>query len=233
MCVIKEGRRHGETDFQGFDGYQLVENESRVLKELGNLCRTVPQVYSSFEAGGNFYLVMEYLSGKSLNDLIKPRKRRLSIKKSLEFSIAISEIIENLHRSGWIWGDCKPANLLINGQNSLKAIDFEAAYAINEKRLFEWKTPEFSFVSDKSCNENDGQAGDLYALGTIIYFLLTGRYFVPEKPIRIELLRRGIPQLLCDTVHNLISNKGGNQISLAKIRIRFVNALADITKTAS
>ena len=144
LCVVKEGRRNGEVAWNGQDGYFLVKNEFEVLSVLGEKYPGAPRVFSSFEVHGNFYFVMEYVEGESLNEVAKPRRRRFSIRQILGYAIEIAAIIEKIHQAGWVWNDCKPANLIVAKDKSLRPVDFEGAYRINQSPPFDWKTRGFS-----------------------------------------------------------------------------------------
>ncbi len=166
----------------------------------------MPQVISSFDIDGNFYFVMEYVEGTSLNDLLKPRRRRFSIKQTLKIALEISKIIGEIHRSGWIWHDCKPANLIVKKDKSLRPIDFEGAYPINEPEPFNWKTKGFSKFSVNSA-KSDGKVTDLYALGAVIYFVLTGKFYDSEESATIKSFRRNVPQTFVEIIENLLSDR--------------------------
>lgn len=207
FCIVKEGRRYGEVGWNGQDGYRLVKNEFEVLKALGKMCKDVPQIFSSFELNENFYLVMEYVEGKSLHNLMQPRRRRFSIKQVIKFAIEIAEIVRKIHQSGWIWNDCKPANLIVTRKKKLKPIDFEGAYPVNQSALFDWKTQGFSkSVSGKFLTDQSGKSEDFYALGAVIYFLLTGKLYDAKAPIEIAKLRRNVPPKLREVTENLLLN---------------------------
>jgi hypothetical protein len=74
---------------------------------------------------------------------------------------------------------------------------------------------------------SSAETDDLYALGAVIYFLLTGRYYDANKPVVIEKLRRGVPQQLKKIVANLlkghVTNKNGEA---AKIRRKLEKILS-------
>lgn len=205
LCIVKEGRRNGELSWNGQDGYFLVKNEFEVLSVLKKSCEDVPQVFSSFEVHGNFYFAMEYVEGKCLNDIMRSRRRRFSVKQILKFALEITRIIGKIHQSGWVWNDCKPANLIVTKDKSLRPIDFEGAYPINQSEPFVWKTKGFSKSANDSVKVN-GKSTDLYALGAVVYFLLTGRFYDSENLTSIKKWRRGIPQKLIEITEKLLSD---------------------------
>jgi hypothetical protein len=202
FCIVKEGRSNGEIGWDGQDGYFLVQNEFKVLSILNKKYNAVPKVFESFEIQGNYYFTMEYVDGKSLKEIMSFRRRRFSIKKILQFAIEIAEIIDNIHQAGWIWNDCKPANLIVSDDNKLRPIDFESTYQIGSNDPFDWKSEGFSksyYSSEKSA--------DLFALGAVIYFMLTGKLFDFEKSVSILHLRRNVPTQLLKITEKLLADE--------------------------
>jgi tRNA A-37 threonylcarbamoyl transferase component Bud32 len=206
FCIVKEGRRNGEIDWNGQDGYFLVKNEFDVLNALRKIYKDAPQVFSSFELSGNFYLVMEYVEGKSLHNLLKLRRHRLSIKQVVKFAIEIAKIIEEINKAGWVWNDCKPANLIVTRGKSLKPVDFESSYPINQSDPFDWKTKVFSkSANGLSSTKPDGKSNDLYAFAAVVYFLLTGKFYDADAPLKIAKLRRNVPEKLVEITETILS----------------------------
>lgn len=225
LCVVKEGRKSGEVAWNGQDGYFLVKNEFDVLKVLKEKYSAVPQAYSSFEIYGNFYFAMEYVEGKSLRETMNPRKRRFSIRQVVEYGIEIAKIIENIHRAGWVWNDCKPGNLIVTTTKMLRPIDFEGAFPANKTEPFDWKTKGFSKSEESSSNLN-GKSNDVFSLGAVLYFLLTGSLFDSNKPLRIEKLRRNVPQNLIDINNRLISD---SELEISTARAQLEEVLNSLT----
>ncbi len=229
FCIVKEGRRYGEVFWSGQDGYNLVENEFNVLSALGKMCEGVPKVFSSFETDGNFYLAMEYVEGKNLHALMKPRRRRFSIKQIVRWAIEIAKIIAEIHQAGWIWNDCKPANLIVTPGKKLRPIDFENAYPINESALFDWKTNAYS----KSANNHfSAKSDDFYAFGVVIYYLLTGRLYQLDTPIAIKKLRPKVSKQLQEIVENLLYDSSDIKLEALEIRQKLETVLDTMTASA-
>lgn len=224
LCIVKEGRQNGELGWNGQDGYFLVQNEFEVLSDLKEKYEAVPQVFSPFEVYGNFYFAMEYVGGKSLNEIMSRRRRRFSIRQILKFAVEIAGIIEKIHQAGWVWNDCKPANLIVTNNQSLRPIDFEGAYSINKSEPFDWKTEGFSKAA-KTSKKSDGKFTDLYALGAVIYFLLTGALYDSEKPMAMKKLRRNVPKRLAAITEKLLYE---SDLYISEVRKEFEKILNSI-----
>lgn len=207
LCIVKEGRRHGEVGWNAQDGYDLVQNEVKVLKDLGKKNKKVPHFFADFEVLGNYYLAMEFVEGKSLFDLMKFRRRRFSVRQVLKFAVEISKLIKNIHQAGWVWNDCKPSNLIVTKEKTLRPIDFEGAYQINQKSPFEWQTQAFTKVWKDSKASDNGTKVDLYALGAVVYYLLTGKFYNAEKSVPISALRRNVPKNLIEIIEKILSDE--------------------------
>jgi hypothetical protein len=186
VCILKEGRRHGETDWHGRDGYYRVQNEARFLKSASRITRDVPRVLATFRAHGSFYLVMEYIRGRSLQSVIAGRER-ISRRRTLSYCQSMSRIMAGIHSAGWAWADCKPSNFLCLKNGRLRALDFEGAIRIAASIPVGTETP--GYIPPRRDRTNP-QSDDLFALGACFAQLVTRRDF-PPKP-HISPRRRGI-----------------------------------------
>jgi hypothetical protein len=207
LCLLKEGRRWGELSWDGRDGRWRVRHEERVLSLLRESGIDVPRLYSSFELDGNYYLVTEFIDGESLHSLLRKRRRRISVARVLRYGIQLSDFIAQIHAAGWIWRDCKPMNLIITKRGELRPLDFEGACRMDRPDPMLWITP--AFTPTRECVGNQAKTAvddDLYALGAVIYLLLTGRMQEPlTAPIPVRRLRRNTPAEVCDLVWELIN----------------------------
>ena len=206
FCILKEGRKHGEPAWDGCDGYWRVSHEEKVLNSLKSHGVDVPSIYSSFEVEGNFYLAIEFISGISLQTLLSRRKRRLSLRRALEYSLELSSLMAQIHSAGWVWRDCKPANLMITSAGKVRPLDFEGACLITQPDPTPWGTP--NFVPPEAAHAFHGQSRkpeDLYALGVLIYHLLFGGFPPASNDIPFTKLRRNVPPAICKLVSQLLS----------------------------
>lgn len=215
MCILKEGRRHGEVGFDGRDGHERVKHEKAVLQALRSGGVDVPDVFSSFEEDDNFYLVLEYVEGTNLEGWLKKRKRRLPVLTALKLGIQAAEILARIHSAGWVWRDCKPANLMLAGK-VLRPVDFEGACQIGEDSAYDWVTKSFVSTTENSSYHSQPSI-DLYALGIVIYYLLTGKSLNDDKPEAIDKVRKGIPAEIRAMLTSLLSSDPAKRPSAAAV----------------
>jgi len=199
-CIIKQGRAGGEISWDGRDGTWMLKRERQALESLGRAGIEVPAVYAKFKIDSHYYLVMEQVEGETLQAFLEKRQRRLSIRRVLEFAGQISSLLARIHRAGWLWLDCKPANLILTGNGKLRPLDFEGACSVKRSISSDWQTPAFKSPGSFNCLST---SEDMYALGVTCYFLLTGR--LPESSKRKSMFGRDVPKQLRSVIDNLLS----------------------------
>ncbi|WP_206755048.1 protein kinase, partial [Leptolyngbya sp. FACHB-711] len=195
LCILKEGRKAGEIDWDGRDGYWRVKYEAEILSSLKLAGVKVPEVYATFQAGENFYLAMEAIEGETLQALLQ-RSKKLPIQEAIQYGIQIACILEKLHAAGWIWRDCKPMNLMRSQDGTLRAFDFEGACQINALDPVPWGTSGYLPPESLSASAQiQGVSQDLYALGSTLHQMLSNKLPTSEElKAPIGKLRRGIPR---------------------------------------
>jgi hypothetical protein len=195
-CVVKEGRKNGEVSWTGTDGRHMILHEGEVLRCLARRSvPNVPRVIAEFERKANRYLVIGKLPGISAEAAIRRRRRRLSVRRVLEFGSRAARLIAGIHRAGWIWNDCKPANILVGERGELYAIDFENAFRIGFGPPFEWASPHFAAPDDRV-----GPERDVYGLAATLAYLLTGKLAPPRSQIDVGRDRANVPPELRDLI---------------------------------
>jgi class IV lanthipeptide synthase len=228
LCLLKEGRRSGETCWDGRDGAWRVRHEERVLSHLLAGGVTVPEVYSAFELQGNYYLAMKFIDGENFHDVLTRLQRRMPIVRVLSFGIQLATFLSQMHRIGWAWRDCKPKNLIVTCDGRLVPIDFEGATPIERPDHLPWGTR--GFTPPNGSEVGDGVAYDLYALGSVLYLLLTGRVFDPAQPLAIKKLRRNVPHELRLLVESLLADRPGARPSARAATAQLASILLKSSK---
>jgi hypothetical protein len=211
-CILKEGRLHGETDWQGRDGYWRLKNEERALTALRRAGVDVPEVYCSFSVPGNRYLAMEFVEGQTLQSLAGNMRRKLPIAEALRYGALLAESVHSIHQAGWVWRDCKPGNAVVSSDGTLRPLDFEGACRIDKPDLLPWGTPGYlAPEAVKEVASGSRATEDLYALGASLHHLLSSRIPSRTPPAPIGKYRRKIPALVKEVVMALLDPDPGSR----------------------
>lgn len=214
ICILKEGRKQGEVDWDGRDGAWRVHHEGKVLDALRRAGVNVPRLYSSFQVEENSYIAIELIDGISLNEWLSRRRRRLSIRQVLRYAVKIASLLATIHEAGWVWRDCKPGNIMITRGEVLRAVDFEGSCPIDQPDPSPWGTrlfvpPEW----DEPFTGQQRLPEDLYAMGAIIHMLLTGA--PPDRESNQP--KRKIPEDLQTVVNSLLNPNAESRPSAAVV----------------
>jgi len=137
----------------------------------------VVQVFDAGEDGGRPYIVMEYVDGRTLADVLAERGR-LPWKEAVQVAHQACAGLQHAHDTGLVHRDVKPQNLLLRSDGTLKLVDFGIARAAEETRLTQAGTilGTAAYLSpEQAAGEEVTSAADVYALGAVLYELLTGR----------------------------------------------------------
>jgi len=174
VCARTESDTHGYRI--GLDGFLA---ESRVLASFRH--PNIVRVTRFFEANNTAYMVMDYEKGEPLRDWIKQRG---SIEESqlLKMFLPLLEGLDVVHKARVLHRDIKPANIYVREEDgSLVLLDFGAARYTSSgdsRSLTSIVTPGFAPFEQYHTHGAQGPWSDLYALGGVLYWLVTG-----EKPL--------------------------------------------------
>jgi eukaryotic-like serine/threonine-protein kinase len=145
---------------------------------------THPNIVTVHDIGqddGREYIVMEFVEGPTLKQLIRDcvsRRETMPLKRVLDLSIQVCAGLGYAHRSGFVHCDVKPHNVLVTRDERVKVADFGIARALTHASLHDqdlvWGTPQY-FSPEQAAGEPATPASDVYAIGVILFELLTGR----------------------------------------------------------
>ena len=166
----------------------LVEDEevrSRFLAEAAIMGRlrhvNIIEAHPPFKEAGTIYLPMEYLQGKSLQDILKQQPGPWPAEKAVAIIRAAAAAVGYVHQLDppVLHRDLKPGNLFICEDNTVKVMDFGLAKAIGEKSMtaagMAVGTPA-NLAPEILKGQDASASSDVYALGVILYRLLAGRW---------------------------------------------------------
>ncbi|HKU75581.1 MAG TPA: protein kinase [Pyrinomonadaceae bacterium] len=205
FCILKEGRKNGEVEWDGRDGSWRIKHEAEVLTDLRAHGVKVPRVYASFEVDRNHYLAAEYIEGENVEEWLTKKKRRLSITAALRVCLQYARLMSEIHRAGWVWRDCKPRNLIRTKTGEVRPIDFEGACSVCEPDPMPYGTS--SYLPPEWNDVFRGQSRlpeDLYALGVVLYLVFAGRLPDEGGACRINHLRRDVPKAVLKIIETLL-----------------------------
>lgn len=152
-----------------------------------------PNVVSIYDVGQEedvHYIVMEYIEGTTLNDLIKERAP-LQVEDAVHYASQIADALDHAHHNEIIHRDIKPHNILIGKNGRVKVTDFGIARAATSSTITQTGSVVGSvhyFSPEHAKGTNTGEKSDLYSLGIVMYQMLTARLpFLGESPISVAL----------------------------------------------
>src|ERR1700730_2181609 len=170
--AIKVPHFHVESDPLFFDRFKREEEIGKRLDHPG-----VMKVLDD-EDRSRVYMVMEWVDGRSLRHILAEEKK-LSAERAVRITLLICEALEYIHRNGVVHRDLKPENVMVGSEDQIKLIDFGIAGSMGMRRLTFAKltramgTPDY--VSPEQVKSKRGDArSDVYALGVMLYEMLTG-----------------------------------------------------------
>lgn len=193
-CVLKEGRSSGEVDWDGSSGLSRVRREAEVLGELAASVVDAPAIYDYFEQDGNGYLVLEWIGGTRVADVVDRAAPLLEIPAALALARDCAAVTAQVHEQGWVWRDLKPQNLVLDS-GRLRPLDFEGAARVGGDHGPPWGTagyvpPEWADQTVASFQQ------DCFALGVLIHQVLTNSEVGPstEQPAPASAIRSEVPE---------------------------------------
>lgn len=136
------------------------------------------------------YIVMEYIKGKTLKELIN-EQGKLSINDTLDYSMQIADALEDAHKNGIVHRDIKPHNIMITEDGRVKVTDFGIARAATSSTVTTRSDVLGSvhyFSPEQARGGYTDERSDIYSLGIVMYEMITGKLpYEGESPITVAL----------------------------------------------
>jgi serine/threonine protein kinase len=205
--IVKEGRRHGETDWDGTDGLTRIRREFRVLRTLARSGVPVPDVLRRFNYAGNSYVVLEAIRGKPMIHSKREQPSQIGAVRATRLLATLGPLLTRIHKAGWVWRDCKPQHIFMSGDN-IRLMDFEGACRIAEEGILPWGSPDYMppVYRKPFALRKAGTLEDDYALGVIAFQFLAGEFPHSTPSARRKVYKRtGCPKSLRDKIEALLA----------------------------
>ena len=165
--------------------YERFKREATIMMEVSH--PNVVHLFDYFQENNSSYIVMEYVSGYNLSEIIK-KFGQVPVYLACYIAYEIAKGLECAHEKGIIHRDIKPANVLISTKGEIKLTDFGIAFKTNrEDEVNITKTgtllgtPAYMSPEQINSSKDVDERTDIYALGIIFYEMLAG-----EKPFSNE-----------------------------------------------
>jgi serine/threonine protein kinase len=156
--------------------------QARFLQEARAAANLLhPNIVTVYDFGHDptrYFIVMEYVSGTDLKTYLR-RRGRLTVTEAVDLAIQVCAGVGYAHRAGLVHCDLKPQNILITADGRAKITDFGIARALASIQADEtadvvWGSPLY-MSPEQAMGAPPSPASDVYALGVILFELLTGR----------------------------------------------------------
>ena len=170
---------------------KFVRRFQREALSASNLYHpNIVQIYDFDSEDGQYYIVMEYVEGKTLKQLLK-RRGSLTITEVIDIMSQITDGMAHAHDSYIIHRDIKPQNIMILEDGMVKITDFGIAMAINASDLTQTNSVMGSvhyLPPEQAAGKGSTIKSDIYSLGILFYEMLAGTMpFRGETAVEIAL----------------------------------------------
>ena len=199
------------------------EAQAAAILDHPNVCT----IYEIKEHEGNIFIVMQYVEGRNLGEIVK--ERQLSVSEALDIAIQAAQGLEEAHARGIFHRDVKSANIILTLKGQVKVMDFGLAKITTRfdstKTLGVAGTLLYASPEQLLAHAMDARS-DIFSLGIVIYELVTGKLpfykdsegavvtaILQEKPERIQNLRPEVPGELQGIVDRALQKKPEDRYS--------------------
>jgi len=191
---------------------ERFEREGDALRRLNH--PNIVKVLATLQEKNDHYIVLEFVGGGDLGDMLKARGR-LSIERTLQIGIELSDALTRAHYLNIIHRDIKPANVLMGEDGVPKLTDFGVAHIGGAGEMtgvgLAMGTPDYMAPEAVNGDEIDERT-DIWSLGVMLYEMLTGQH-----PFRGEVLTATLVNVLTQPLPDLEAIRPETPIALTDL----------------
>lgn len=170
---------------------KFIRRFQREALSVSNLSHpNIVEVYDVGEEDGQYYIVMEYIEGKTLKQLLYKRGA-LTLPEVIDIMTQLTDGLAHAHEAYIIHRDIKPQNIMIEDNGTIKITDFGIAMAVNATQFTQTNSVmgTVHYLPPEQANGKSATVkSDIYSLGILMYELLTGSVpFKGDNAVEIAL----------------------------------------------
>lgn len=172
LCIVKQVKEPVKTE----EDLRKLEAEAIEMSKLSH--PNVAMILDHFVEGPFYYLVVEFIRGKTLSEIFHDRAGRLEEDEVIKWAIAMCDVVSYLHRAGVVHRDISPQNIMLTDGGMIKFIDFGTLRELRD--IAAGGTAgmgKFGYAPPEQWMGKPETRSDVFALGATIYYLLSG--FLP------------------------------------------------------
>ncbi len=180
-CVVKKLRDDFFREEDKQKALEFFKREADVLSPLKH--PNIVSILDSFQEDENYYLVMEYVEGENLHQMLNKRGEPFPEEQVLQWAVQIADVLHFLHSNDpkVIYRDLKPSNVMIDTKDRVKLVDFGIARPYAEDSDNTHVVSAGYSPPEQYWGAADPRS-DIYALGATMHFLLTG-----QEPLALQV----------------------------------------------
>lgn len=206
------------------------EREAQALRRLNH--PNIVTILSNVAENNQHYLIMEYVPGGSLYDLLQQEKQ-VPIERVLKIALELADALARAHHLEIIHRDIKPANVLLAADGTPRLTDFGVAHIAGLKSITQTGvlTGTYSYLSPEACNGEETDArSDIWAFGVLLYEMLAGRrpfeesqvgamiYAILTKPApELTQFRSDVPEALSELIYKMLAKERPQRIGSMRL----------------
>ncbi len=172
----------------------MIARYQREFEALSGLSHpNLPRYYEMFESDGSGYLVMEFVPGQSLDEILNRQKASISEQLLVAYGEQLCDLLTYLHgqHPPVLHRDIKPANIRVTPEGMVKLVDFglfKVGLQRTRQTIHGLGTLEYMPLEQFDWSGGTDQRSDIYSLGATFYHLLTRRYPIssPKRMMKVR-----------------------------------------------
>jgi len=190
--VVKELNFSQEAGLDHSTAKEIFHREAEFMAKINH--HGVPKMYGVFSQDGKNYLTMDYIEGKTLEEIINSSDLPLKEEDAIKWTIELAAILDYLHNSFHqpiVYRDLKPANIIIKPDGKTVLVDFGIARYYNpdkENDTFSYGSPGYAAPEQYKGRGRSTPQTDIFALGVILFQMLT-KYDPSLKPLTFPSMK--------------------------------------------